>query len=70
MKNVVLLFCLILGFVGCREQRELQAHLTSGTAGSNQSINRQPVTLSHLLHELAFNPSAIYGDVFTNKAWN
>ncbi len=70
MKNIILLFCLILGFVGCHQQRELQASLTKETAGSHQAINRQPVNLSHLLHEFVSNPSAIYGDVFTNKAWN
>ena len=70
MKNIVLLFCLTLGFVGCHQKPELQARLTKETAGAHRSINRQPVTLSHLLHELGYNPSAIYGDVFTNKAWN
>lgn len=70
MKNIILLFCLILGFMGCHGQRELQAQLTKGTAESQQTINRQPVTVSQLIHELTVNPSAIYGDVFTNKAWN
>ena len=70
MKNIILIFCLILGFMGCHQQRELQARLTKASVGSHQSIHRQPVTLSQLIHELAINPSAIYGDVFTNKAWN
>ncbi|MBK9103897.1 MAG: hypothetical protein IPL92_04865 [Saprospiraceae bacterium] len=69
MKNIILFFCLILGFVGCHGQRELQAHLTKWAVESHQSIERQPVTLNQLIHELAVNPSAIYGDVFTNKSW-
>lgn len=69
MKNLILLFCLILGYMGCQQQRELQAHLTKGVACSQQTINRQPVTVSQLIHELDVNPSAIYGDVFTNKSW-
>lgn len=61
---------MILGFVGCHQQPELQPRLTKETAGSHQATNLKTVTLSHFLHELASNPSAIYGDVFTNKAWN
>jgi len=67
MKKVFLLLSAILILASCKGRC---ANLTPVSLINNATTSCQPVTLSNLIRQFQFDPSAIYGDVFGNKAWH
>ena len=70
MKKLILLLSAIIILVSCQARCPLRTNLTPVSLINNATTSCQPVTLGNLIRQFQFDPSAIYGDVFGNKAWH
>lgn len=64
------MICIAVLVVSCREQPQHQQQNPAGFRVIEDHTSSQYYTVSHLFHQFDFNLSAIYGDMFGNKAWH
>jgi hypothetical protein len=68
MKKVIVLFCIIILAVSSQGQHRVKSSAVQGAHTTFISCIQQ--SYHSLVQQFQFNPSDIYGDVFSNKAWH
>jgi hypothetical protein len=70
MKNVLFAFCTVILMASCSINQNVQGPVTDHQRVVATVSNSTPFSIRDYFRQYRFNPSAIYGDVFTNKSWN
>lgn len=66
----MLMICIAVMVASCREQHHPNQQEPAVFHAIEDNSSRQYYTVRHLFRQFDFNLSAIYGDVFSNKAWH
>lgn len=66
----MLMICITLLVASCREQQQPKQQALAVFHAIADNSSKQYYTVRQLFRQFDFNLTAIYGDVFSNKAWH